>query len=332
MAHELELNQDGTARMFSVNETPWHKLGTIVTEAPTAAEAIKLAGLDWKVEKRKTYFAKGQYPELSYEVVKGEYAVVRDSDEKQVGVAGEGWEPLQNSEAFSFFDPFIESGDATFETAGSLQEGRRIWVMAKINSDPIEVVKGDIIEKFLLLSNQHKAGFSVKSALTPIRVVCANTEAMAIKNAETIFKTTHSKKIKDRLAFVQEKLIAMDGAFKKTAECYKRLSKVKCSDETLKRYANLVFDYQEIEVGRQKAFQEKQHETIQRLFETGRGSDIKGVRGTMWGAYNSITEYIQHEQGNKNTDDEKRLLNSWFKDGMKLNIKAFDYAMELASH
>ena len=102
MAHELELNQDGTARMFSVNETPWHKLGTIVTEAPTAAEAIKLAGLDWKVEKRKTYFAKGQYPELTYEVVKGEYAVVRDSDEKQVGVAGEGWEPLQNSERSRF--------------------------------------------------------------------------------------------------------------------------------------------------------------------------------------------------------------------------------------
>lgn len=332
MAHELEMNQDGTARMFSVGETPWHKLGTIVTEAPTAAEAIKLAGLDWKVQKRQTFFPKGQYPNQTYERVKGEYAVVRDSDEKMVGTAGEGWEPLQNSEAFSFFDPFIESGEASFETAGSLQEGRRIWVMAKINRDPIEVVKGDVIEKYLLLSNQHKAGFSVKSMLTPIRVVCANTEAMAIKNAETTFKTTHSKKIQDRMAVVQEKLIQMDSAFQKTAEAYKLLSKVKCSDETLKRYANLVFDYQDIEQGRQKAFQEKQHETIMRLFETGRGADIKGVRGTMWGAYNTVTEFIQHEQGNKNTDDEKRLLNSWFKDGMKLNVKAFDFAMELATH
>ncbi len=330
MAHELEMNIDGTARMFSVQKTPWHKLGVILPEAPTAEQAIMAAGLDWTVSKRQVYFQ--QKIDGQMQVAKDQFAVVRDQDERHFGGAGNTWQPLQNAQAFSFFDPFIESGEASFETAGSLDQGKRIWVLAKIKRDPIEVVKGDTIDKYILLSNRHTAGYAVVGALTPIRVVCANTEAMALNTTRKMFKSTHSQKMHERLAEVQVQISYADQAFEKTAEYYRAFARKQITQKELENFTNAVFGYADVvKKGREEAFKQKQHETIQRLFETGRGSDIKGVRGTVWGAYNTVTEFIQHEMGSKVTIDDKRLETAWFGNGMNLNVHAFNVAKDMVS-
>src|SRR4051794_31311156 len=111
MAHLIE-------NMFSVRETPWHRLGSVVQEAPTAEEAIRLAGLDWSVGLEPVSLADGREAPAR--------ATVRSSDRSILGVVGPRWHPLQNADAFKWFDPFIASGEATFETAGSLDGGRRV--------------------------------------------------------------------------------------------------------------------------------------------------------------------------------------------------------------
>ena len=116
MAHEIET-------IFYMNETPWHRLGTRVIDIPTADEAIVAAGLNWKVETKPLFLADGtQAPSK---------AVVRTSDNSILGVVGENYQPLQNEDAFKFFNPFVETGLATFETAGSLRQGKRVWILAK---------------------------------------------------------------------------------------------------------------------------------------------------------------------------------------------------------
>ena len=37
--------------MFSVREKPWHGIGTVVMEAPSSVQALKLAGLDFDLVK-----------------------------------------------------------------------------------------------------------------------------------------------------------------------------------------------------------------------------------------------------------------------------------------
>jgi hypothetical protein len=116
MSHEIET-------MFSVRETPWHGLGTIVQEAPTAADAIKLAKLDWRVTTAPLFMSDGK-------PVKAK-AVVRESDGRILGHhVGAKWTPLQNDHAFDWFNPLVESGDCKFETAGSLRSGERVWILA----------------------------------------------------------------------------------------------------------------------------------------------------------------------------------------------------------
>src|SRR4029077_9765938 len=132
MAHEVE-------NMLYVGATPWHSLGVKLDAAPSTAEAIKAAGLNWEVGLKNLLTVDGEA--VSHK------ATYRVSDGRILGVVGPAYKPIQNSLAFSWFDPFVESGEASIETAGSLRNGQRVWVLAKLNREPSEIVKGDAVEK-----------------------------------------------------------------------------------------------------------------------------------------------------------------------------------------
>lgn len=327
MAHLLEVvNQK--AQMFSVKQTPWHGLGVILDAPPTSEEAIVAAGLNWEVEKRQAFFVNSNGK--NQEIV-DQFGVVRKSDEKCLGDAGKNWQPLQNKDAFKFFDPFVQSGEATYETAGSLEDGKRVWILAKINRAPIEIVKGDLVEKYILLTNYHKAGIAVTGGLTPIRVVCNNTLTGAIKSSRSrLFKANHSSKMNQRLEDIQASIAEADMAFQRAAESYRTMARKSLSTKLIEEFLANTFQWQQTEnlSKREESFKVKQTETILRLMETGRGADIKGVKGTVWGLYNGITEYIQHEQGKS---DETRLKNAWFGSGMALNERAYAEALRLCA-
>lgn len=330
MAHLLEMI-DGKAQMFSVKKTPWHGLGVILDEPPTAEDAIVSAGLNWEVEKKQSLFmdANGIMRNVT-----DQFAVVRKTDQRLLGHAGKTWQPLQNKDAFKFFDPFVQAGEASYETAGSLEDGKRIWIMAKVKRQAIEVVKGDEVEKFILLTNCHKAGYAVTGGLTPIRVVCNNTLTGAMMSEKSrLFKANHSYKMVQRLEDIQATIAQADAAFEKAADAYRMFAKKKLTKDIIEAFLSQTFEFS-INVDskkvsqREKSWEEKQTENIIRLMETGRGSDIKGVRGTMWGLYNATTEMIAHEQG-KNED--ARLKSAWFGAGMQMNQRAFKSALLLAA-
>lgn len=322
MAHLVE-------SMMSVKQTPWHGLGTILEAPPTAEDAIVAAGLDWQVEKRRMHF---EANDLHGNMLPSpdRYAVVRTKDNEYLGDAGAVWQPLQNKEAFRFFDPFVQSGEATYETAGSLEGGRTIWVLAKINRSPIEVVKGDTVDKYVLLVNKHKAGYSIQSTLTPIRVVCNNTLTGAVNRAEWMLKAHHSKKTAEKLEDIQEVIARADSSFKNAAEAYRMFAKKAVNNKIIDQILADTFEWSVggSETDREASFRKKQTETIMRLFETGRGTDIKGVNGTVWGLYNAITEFVQHEKGKV---EDKRLKDAWFGSGMAMNNRAFTSALRMAA-
>lgn len=323
MAHLIE-------NMFSVKETPWHKLGVIVQDAPNAEEAIKIAGLSWNVIEqplyRNTVEAKSQNS-LNPVKVASHKALIRDRDDSVLGVVGKNYHPLQNHEAFNFFNPFIESGLASFETAGSLQKGKLVWILAKLNKAPIEVGQGDEVNKFLLLSNSHDGTMSVRTGFTPIRVVCANTLAMAVSNkGSQLLRVHHSKSVKANLDRVQEIINAADAKFEATAEQYRSLARKDINQNDLKKYVQTVFEVHKQPHERQAQFESKMVETITKLFETGRGTNLKSANGTLWGLYNSVTEYLSYEAGRS---DDSRLNTLWFGRNKTVNEKALNQALEM---
>ncbi len=322
MASEVE-------NMFSVKLTPWHKLGKIVHEAPDTAAAIKLAGLDWGVVEQPLYRDVGATLKgvVEYEALDSHKLLYRDTDGKQLGVVGKNYTPLQNSKAFEFFNPFVESGLASFEAAGSLRDGKTIWVLAKLNKAPIEIGSGDEVNKFLLLSNAHDGGMAVRTGFTPIRVVCANTLAMSHRaEGSQLIRVRHSAQVNMRVEALQSIINAADAKFQATAEQYRALANSDVSQADIAKYVELIFRFSSTDAQRRKLASEKMNENITRIFETGYGMDLKSSHGTYWGLYNAVTQYLSYEKGR----DDSRLNNLWFGDSQAINQRALDEALKMA--
>lgn len=316
MAHNVE-------SMFSVREVPWHGLGQIVSEAPSSAEAIKLAGLDWKVLEQSVH----NYSEGSdtFSEIDGYKALVRSDNRRVLSIMGENYTPLQNSEAFSFFDPFVDAGLASFQTAGSLRQGGVVWILAELNKAPIEVGNGDPVSKYLLLSNSHDGTMAVRVGFTPVRVVCNNTLTMAHdSNISKLIRIRHSRKVKENVEALQDVVNAMDASFEATAEQYKHLSKIAINSKDLEKYISIIFKTRPNGNEREKLRDKKMQEIITNLFENGAGQHLKSARGTAWGAYNAVTEYLTHEKG---PNSEARLNSNWFSYNKKINDDAFNEAL-----
>jgi len=328
MAAEIEM-------MFSVQKTPWHGLGHVVKEAPTSREAIRLAGLDWKVKMVPIYTRNPTIGGFSTDEVSNIRAAQRSSDGRILGVMTDAYTPLQNSEAFSFFDPFIDASEATYETAGSLRDGERVWILAKLKRDPSIIVPGDEVEKFILLSNGHDGIMSVRLGFTPIRVVCANTLRLAHDNqASRLVRIRHTANVSANVTELREIMNVANASFEASAEQYRSLAKRDINQADLEEYVTRVFQLSKKEAADESEKDAEPTESKSRvvkkvveLFETGKGHDIVGVKGTMWGAYNAVTEYLSYERG---TDQNTRINNLWFGQSQRINQRALDVAVEYA--
>lgn len=144
--------------MFYTRTKPWHGLGVQVQEAPESKDALRLAGLDWKVYQREVYTDSGIR-------IDGYRANVRNTDNKVLGVVTERYKIVQNEEAFAFTDALLGKG-VRYETAGSLQEGRKVWLLAQLPKEYI--ISGEQISPYLVFSNSHDGSAAVRVAVTPI--------------------------------------------------------------------------------------------------------------------------------------------------------------------
>jgi phage/plasmid-like protein (TIGR03299 family) len=321
MAHEIE-QVDGKDCVFTVGDAPWHKLGQRFVSAPSLDEAIVAAGLDWTVSTEPVFTSAGEKVDA--------LATRRSSDNSILGVVGPQYTPVQNRAAFDFFAPFIDSKQATIETAGSLRKGQRVWVQAKLAIDPIEVVKGDEILAYVLLSNSHDGSTAVRVGYTPRRVVCQNTLTMAHNSkASKLIRIRHTKNVNETLDLVRDSMDLVKREFVANAELYQRLARRDIVQSDFEKYVQLVFNTEkkiEAEGGIANINNKIIMKSIQPLFEKGRGNDMVGVRGTAWAALNSVSEYLQYYRG---ADDQSRLDSLWFGAGGTLNQRALEKAVEL---
>jgi len=319
MAHEIE-------NMMFVGNAPWHKLGKRFIEAPAIEEAIVAAGLDWDVTTEPLFT-------LSSEQVEAQITR-RSSDSSILGVVGPNYTPLQNLEAFEWFRPFLESGEASIETAGSLRSGKRIFILAKLNNlTPSEIVPGDFIQKYILLSNSHDGTQAVRAGFTGIRVVCANTMAAAhTSQASKLIRVKHTKNVLVNLENIREIMNLANAEFEASAEQYRFLATKEINQSDLEKYVKMVFNTDkklELTEGDVSNLNNKRLiNAITPLFKNGRGNDLPGVKGTMWAAYNAVNEYLQYERGN---DDQSRLDSMWFGQSAALNKRALDVAVKMAA-
>jgi phage/plasmid-like protein (TIGR03299 family) len=286
---------------------------------------LKAAGLDWEVEKRPVPGARldSKGDPIKYQLVRR----ARDAGEQDIllGLVSPRYEPLQNKNAFEFFNPIVGEGAAIFETAGALGDGERVWVLAKLPGE-IRVVGDDIVNKFLLLSNTHNGNGAVTVKFTPIRVVCQNTLVLALEDGEKSVKVRHTKRMSERLAEVPELLGIFKSVFESAEESFKALVKTGVDTNRLNQYLESVFPRTDEQ--RKKNQRPEKWEHVTKLFEEGDPGLIY-IRGTLWSAYNAVTRFEDYRQTTEAGAD-RRLNRTWFGPGADLKLKALQKAEELA--
>ena len=218
--------------MFSVREKPWHGLGTIVAEAPTSQEALQIAGLNWNVIQKDIMTAEGGG------IIQGFKANVRDSDGSVLGIVTDRYRVVQNTEAFAFTDTLLGEG-VRYETAGSLQNGRRTWMLARLPQQYI--INGEEITPYLVFMNSHDGSGAIKVAMTPVRVVCNNTLNLALSTAKRMWQTKHTENIMDRMDDAKETLFFAHGYMSELGKAIDRLNQTKLQDKKVIEYMQIFF-------------------------------------------------------------------------------------------
>jgi phage/plasmid-like protein (TIGR03299 family) len=333
MAHNLNVT-NGKVSMAYTGEKPWHSLGTHVENAMTSAQAIELAGLNYEVEKKPIYAYTGMGHDVSVDNLKkvpNKWATVRKDTNTPLGVVGDRYTVLQNKEAFHLTDALVGIKEAIYHTAGALGDGEIVWILAKLNG-VIETVKNDITEKYLLLMNRHDGSGSVIVKWTGIRVVCQNTLNMALTSNDNEISVAlrHTASMGLKIEEVRQALGVISAKEKIFAEASKRLATVQLTQGAFKDYLKtLGLAPKGDEEGRAKTNIFNIMEEVSGLFEHGKGTEIPGVRGTLWGGLNAVVEYADFYRQTRGSE-ENRTKSLLMGSGAVLKQKAWDVALELA--
>jgi phage/plasmid-like protein (TIGR03299 family) len=316
MAHNVET-------MAYSGEVPWHGLGVKVPADLTSIQMLQAAKLDWQVNKVPAYIDMINKDGLVEKVYLDNAALVRETDSKVLDVVSSEWNTVQNQEAFEFFDEFIADGSMEMHTAGSLQGGKIVWVLAKVNGS-FELFGGDLIEPYLLFSNFHKYGFSTDVRFSPIRVVCNNTLNMAIgKETGNSIKVSHRRifdplEVKSALGIAVERMAQYQ-------ESAKLLGTRRAKDEDVIDYFTRIFP---VSAASKKAERhEKSRNAVAALKLLCEQPGTEFAEGSWWQAYNAVSYFTDHVAG-RNVDT--RLTSSWYGPNRRLKIEALDLAVEMA--
>lgn len=309
MAHELDIRANGTAAMFSVKETPWHELGTVLSSAPTMREAMELGGLNFDVELQPMKAIIEIGAGMVEVDVPENFAVVRMDRREVLGVVGPSYHVLQNADAFRVLEPLVDSGLATIETGGTLRAGRDVWMQTKFNlsSPKVREILKDEVQPYALISNNHNGARKVTLQETPVRTVCANTLGFALRDLSRAIQVRHTANVKVRTVDAAAELFAnITKRYEVIADQYAALKNTILSESL---FARLVLDVaaplpDASKVKERKdniakaAFEKataKAQEKRDRLTYLWTNGDGHEGDASAWEAYNAATQSLDHD-------------------------------------
>jgi phage/plasmid-like protein (TIGR03299 family) len=293
MAHNLETFEDGTTAFFNARQAAWHNLGTVTAEALTAQEALVTAQLDWQVTKEPLNADVITPDGVTRIEVPDKYATVRSYADgsrpaSALGVVGERYSIIQNSEAFDFCNGIVDEGGAVFEAAGSLDNGRKVFMTMKMPNDVL-VAGHDVVGMYVLVTNSHDGTQPVTAAITPVRAVCQNTVRAALVSAQSTYTVRHTATLRGRLDDARN---ALEVSFKYTGEFEElanELASVKMDRKEYLQFVSVLNPEPKEDLKKAVRLWESRTQTLAGLWEAETQSNIKDTR---WAAYNAVVEYV----------------------------------------
>jgi phage/plasmid-like protein (TIGR03299 family) len=337
--HQID-ETTGRAAIMVTGQAPWHKLGTVVEQAQTSAEAIKLGGLDWAIEKWPVYASDPTGDRLVK--APNAFANVRTDTRAVLGIVSDAYRVFQNAEAFEFFDALVCEKLAMYETVGSLKGGRKIWLMARLPGEYRVGDKDDITLPYVMLDNAHDGGGALRIFPTSVRTVCWNTRMLALREGRSAIakgkgiRINHFATLGDKVKAARAALGIVSQQLDEDAEIARSLARQPLSGFAAKVFFEGLVPLVSGNSDSAKRQAKKRDELMAALVRNW--SDPQqtdhGTGGTIWAAYNAVSQYADHQRPHRGKGEEQRLAgrvnSAWFGEGADLKDKAWESALAIA--
>lgn len=285
---------DQTATQFSVRDVPWMKLGTVIEKPVKAKVAMKMAGLDFDVERRGIGFQ----IDGGYQPIAGRSALVDPKTNIHYGIVADGYEVVQYREAFEFIDAI----NTEIVAAGSLKGGRQAFIVVKASDHFVMKVLGDDAhELYVILRTSHDGSKAVEINIMPLRGLCMNMMPIASfgRRALQRWSIRHVKTAREQLREAHNVITGLDTYAKAYSSTAELLAKMPIGSDEARELLEVVLPDRP-----------KRDEVVDQLVSMFNASDTVGHVGTGWGLVNVVGEYFDHLRSSRNTTPESRMLNA----------------------
>lgn len=292
MAHQIEQFDDGTAAFFTARQDAWHKLGTVTTGCLTAAEVMTVAHLGgWDVRKEALHTVESGAP------VPNKFATTRLHPKTRrrevLGTVGNAYQVVQNEQACELLNMIVDETGAHFETAGSLRGGREVFVTMKLPHS-MRVAGTDQLDLYLAMCTSHDASRLGRILVTPVRIVCANTQRAAFANNAGEYTFRHSGDILGKLADVRDALRLVPVYLDQFQEAAENMINREMEWQQLQAIAAQLWPLDDDDTENAFLKQLARERDLKYLFTES--PTLEAVRGTAWAGYQAITEWLDHKQ------------------------------------
>lgn len=319
-------------------EPAWHGLGTVDATIATmpAKDAFVRAGALFPVEKEKLW--RGPDAENVQLLEEGK-AIIRPDTNKCLGIIrDQNWEVIPNTTLLRFAEMLKD--DCTMNDVIVLAGGRRVAFTAKIKESSLSVVTNDHVEPFIVgyLGHDGKTGFG--GMFTPVRVVCANTMGACQSHADRgrarqQFKISHTSNEINQIDDILAGIDMVRQEFPSVIEDYKLMAETEMDQDTWRAYLDHIYSADmkpvKTEDGNYRpgsiTDMPRKFNALEAAWQNGFGSDIPGVKGSVWAGFNAVTEV---ESSTKRGKGSQKLGSALFGVGSNRIQLAKDKAMELA--
>lgn len=302
--------------MFSVREKPWHGLGTVVEQAPDSQTALEISGLNWNVIQKNLMTTDGNSE------IPGFKANIRDIDNSVLGIVTDRYKVVQNSEAFAFTDALLGEG-VSYETAGSLQGGRRTWILARLPHQYI--INGDEITPYMVFMNAHDGSGAIKVAMTPVRVVCSNTLNLALSTAKRCWSCQHTGNINGKMEEAKNTLLYAGQYMTELGKTFSLLNKTTLSERQVMGFIDELIPESDSMSSQQKRNISKLREDMKhRYFDA---PDLQDVGNNAYRFINAVSDFATHAKPLRERSNYRESLFARTVDGNPMIDKAYQLVM-----
>ena len=303
MAHEITIREDGFAEAAFALRPAWHGLGQVFDRAMLGEEALIGAGLNVRVIQSPVFRQHRRWNELSaihitdYEQITGYQFNTREDTGAVLGLVTDAYKVVQNIEAFQFLDALVENHEMRYESAFSLRGGRKVVLLARLPGAD-RIVEGDHVLRYVLLSLSHDGTEAIRFGPCAVRVVCANTYAIALGEGYTHeLSIRHTGNVMEKLAQARNILTVASERFAQYAEHSQALARARLDACDWEEYLDIMCP---VPSHHDPDWTQKREDriTVTRLgirtaYSNARQS-LPGIKDTCWAAYNAVAEHIDH--------------------------------------